>query len=261
MSGSLHGRSFTLVCGSRSVFDFGTLKYFFAVLESYGVFVYLLVERCGIRYVAGYRCDFFIPTFESVSKLSGSLPGRSFALVFGSRSVLYFGTLKRFVAVLEIYGVFSRNVSVSCIISRIAGYADRGNFFATLFRRIPTVKSIDFVNCVTIGGVGNGYGRAMRKFIGSDYRFSELEYDCILSYARREMRIVRSVTGYREIGNRVAAFFRSIPAVERIRIDFRGSLRRICGNDCRRAVFYGLSFSYLFTVADKLYFVFILNRI
>ena len=75
------------------------------------------------------------------------------------------------------------------------------------------------------------------------------------------MSIVRSVAGYREIGNRVAAFFRSIPAVERIRIDFRGSLRRICGSGCRRAVFYGLSFSHLFAVADKLYFVFILNRI
>ena len=193
--------------------------------------------------------------------MSGSLPGRSFALVFGSRSVFDFGTLKYFFAVLEIYGVFSRNVSVSRIISRVAGYADRGNFFATLFRRIPTVKSINFINCVTVGGGGNGYGRAMRKFIGSNYRFSELEYDCILSYACREMRIVRSVAGYREIGNRVAAFFRSIPAVERIRINFRGSLRRICGSGCRRAVFYGLSFSYLLAVADKLYFVFILNRI
>ena len=261
MSGSLHRRSFTLVFGSCSVFNFGTLKYFFAVLESYGVFVYLLVERCGIRYVARNLCDSFIPTFESVGKLSGSLPGRSFALVFGSYSVFNFSTLKYFFAVLESYGVFSRNVSVSCIISCVAGYADCSNFFATLFRCIPTVKSIDFVNRFAIGGVGNSYRCPMCKFIGSDYRFSELEYDCILSYACREMRIICSVADYCEIGYYIAAFFRSIPAVERIRIVFRGSLRRICGSDCRRAVFHGLSFAHLLAFIHKLYFILIFNRV
>ena len=140
----MHGRSRALIFGNRSVFYFGALKFYAIAYEFNGVFVCRFVKRCGVSYVAGYRHDFFIPTFESIGKLSGSLLGRCCALVFGNRSARRFAALKFYALAYEFNGIVFNRV-VFRVIRRRARYGEIGNFFAAFCRSVPAVENIGLV--------------------------------------------------------------------------------------------------------------------